>query len=380
MVMSREQNERMTRVGAVTPGGEMLRRYWWPIAFTDEIQTKPFRTRLLGEDLVLFRDGSGKVGLVARACPHRGAGLELGRVEEDGIRCCYHGWKFDRAGACLDMPAEPADTPLRREVRQTAYVTEEAAGIVFAYMGPTPAPVFPRIDLVVREDVNREVYAKDDYCNWLQRAENGHDPAHLGVLHAAGYPQLAFKRPAVTRERMWYGFRTSSQFPGGALNVSHQIFPSHTRRTGSRRGEAPRHYIHFRVPIDNELTTTFYIRAEILPGEQKGKTEFLGREESVRGVYGHVDDGWWGIPSREQDRAAQESQGLIFDRSKECLGTTDENIVLFRRMVEDAIRAVEEGRDPPGVLRTPPEGDMIRFDATKNFADGVMQAPDMIGA
>ena len=380
MVMSSEQNDRLTRVGPGTPCGNMLRRYWWPIAFTEEVQKKPFRARLLDEDLVLFRDGAGKVGLLERACPHRGAGLELGRVESDGLRCCYHGWKFDRAGACLEMPAEPDDTPLLKEVRQRAYATEEFAGLIFAYMGPLPVPVFPRIDLLVRDDMNREVYAKDDFCNWLQRAENGHDPAHLGVLHAAGYPQLAFKRPKVTREPMWYGFRTSSQFEGGAHNVSHQIFPSHTRRTGSRRGEAPRHYIHFRVPIDDETTTTFYIRAEILPGGATGTTVFTGREEAVRGEYGHVEDGWWGIPSREQDRAAQESQGLIFDRSREFLATSDENILVYRRLVEDSIRAVEEGRDPIGVLREAPQENILRFDATKNFADGEMKAPNMIGA
>ncbi|MFM2130094.1 MAG: hypothetical protein RL477_1640 [Pseudomonadota bacterium] len=380
MVMSAQQNDRLTRVGPGTPCGEMLRRYWWPIAFTAEVQKKPFQARLLGEDLVLFRDGSGKVGLMERACPHRGAGLELGRVEADGIRCCYHGWKFDRAGRCLEMPAEPAGTPLIDEVRQRAYVTEEAAGIIFAYMGPQPVPLFPRFDLLVRDDMNREVYAKNDFCNWLQRAENGHDPAHLGVLHAPGYPQLAFKRPNVSRERTWYGFRTQSQFPGGAINVSHQIFPSNTRRTGSRRGEAPRHYFHYRVPVDDTLTTTFYIRAEILPDGQKGETAFKGREAAVRGVYGHVDDGWWGIPSREQDRAAQESQGIIFDRTRETLGTSDENIVVFRRLVEEQIEAVAAGGDPIGVLRAAPNEDPIRFDATKNFADGVMQAPDMIGA
>ncbi|MFT5539205.1 MAG: 5,5'-dehydrodivanillate O-demethylase [Alphaproteobacteria bacterium] len=379
MVMTPEQNERLTRVGPGTPGGNMLRYYWWPIAFTDEVQAKPFPVKLLGEDLIMFRDGNGKVGLLERACTHRSASLALGRVEGDGIRCCYHGWKFDATGRCLEMPAEPDGTPLKDEVRQKAYHTEEVAGLIFAYMGPEPVPLFAKIDLLFREDMNREVYAKNDFCNWLQRAENGHDPAHLGILHAAGYPQIAFGRPNIDRERLWYGFRTASQFPGQMLNVSHQIFPSHTRRIGARTGEEPRHYIHYRVPIDDTLTTTFYIRAEITR-EGPWETKFTGREAAVRGEYGHVDDGWWGIPSREQDRAAQESQGLIFDRSKEQLGTTDENIALFRRTVEESIAAVEQGRDPIGVLREPPCEGIIRFDATKNFGSGEMKAPDMIGA
>ncbi len=380
MVMSREQNDRLTRVGPGSPGGEMLRRYWWPIAFTEEVQGRPFPVRLLGEDLVLFRDGSGKVGMLARACPHRGASLTLGRVEGDGLRCCYHGWKFARDGRCLEMPAEPPDTPLKGKVRQGSYPTEEAAGLIFAYLGPLPAPLFPKIDLLFRDDMEREVYAKNDFCNWLQRAENGHDPAHLGILHVAGYPQLAFKRPSANRERTWYGLRTASRFPGGLVNVSHQIFPSNTRRTGARKGEEPRHYIHYRVPVDDGMTTTFYVRARILPDGGSGKTVFRGREQAVRGEYGHVDDGWWGIPSREQDRAAQESQGEVFDRTREYLGTTDDGIVLFRRTVEEAIRAVEEGRDPIGVLRAPPCEGIIHFDATKNFGDGETRPPDMVEA
>ena len=377
--MDTRENERLTRVGPGTPAGEMLRRYWWPIAFTEEVAKRPVPVRLLGEDLVLFRDGAGRVGLVERHCPHRGASLELGRVEDRGIRCCYHGWLFDVAGRCLEMPAEPPGTPLLDEVRQRAYCAEEVSGFVFAYIGPEPAPLLPRYDLLFREDCHRQIWAKDDYCNWVQRAENGYDPAHLGILHAAGYPQIALQRPVVTRERTWYGFRTASQFPGQLVNVSHQIFPSHTRRVGSRVGEPPRHYLHFRVPIDDTLTTTFYIRAEIAK-EGPYRLEFLGREEAARGVYERVDDGWWGIPSPEQDRIAQESQGLIFDRTREHLGTTDEGIVQFRRLVWDSIKAVEEGRDPIGVLRASGASEMIRFDATKNFADGTTRPPEMLSA
>ena len=146
--MTPEQNERLTRVGPGTPCGEMLRRYWWPIWFTELVTDKPVPVRLLGEDLVLFRNADGGTGLLDRRCPHRGASLELGRVEDDGIRCCYHGWKFAADGACLDMPAEPPGTPLINEVHQTAYVTQETAGLVFAYLGPLPAPLLPRYDLL----------------------------------------------------------------------------------------------------------------------------------------------------------------------------------------------------------------------------------------
>ena len=210
--MTPEENERLSRIGPGTPAGELMRRYWWPVWFSQSVTDKPLPVRLLGEDLVLFRQGDGALGLLDRRCPHRGASLELGRVEEDGIRCCYHGWKFDPNGACLEMPAEPADTPLLGEVRQTAYHCQELAGLVFAYLGPDPVPLLPRYDIMARDDCNRLLEAKTDHCNWLQRIENGHDPAHLGILHAAGYPQIALARGVVARESTWYGFRSASTF------------------------------------------------------------------------------------------------------------------------------------------------------------------------
>src|SRR5690348_28603 len=164
--MTPDENEFLTRVGPGTPAGEMLRRYWWPVGFSQRIASRPVPVRILSEDLVMFRDGEGQVGLLERHCPHRGASLELGRVEADGIRCCYHGWKFDRSGRCLDMPAEPADTPLKNEVRQRSYRTLEAGGLVFAYLGPEPAPLMPKYDLLFREDCHRVVYSKEEHCNW----------------------------------------------------------------------------------------------------------------------------------------------------------------------------------------------------------------------
>ena len=377
--MTPEENERLTRVGPGTPAGEMLRRYWWPVWFSGLVADRPVPVRLLGEDLVLFRDGAGKAGLLARHCPHRGASLELGRVEADGIRCCYHGWKFAHDGRCLEMPAEPAGTPLVDEVRQRAYATEEAAGLVFAYLGPAPVPALPRYDLLFREDCHRVLYSKEEHCNWLQRAENGYDPYHLMALHAAGYPQIALKRAEVTWERTWYGFRTLQQYPGSLVNVTHQIFPAHSRRMGARVGDEPRHYFSLRVPTDDTMTTSFYIRAEIA---EKGpyNIETRGHAKSEWMVYERVDDGWWGIPSHEQDRLAQESQGPIADRAREYLGTSDQGIAMFRQMLAESIKAVEEGRDPIGVVRDAGANDIIRFDAGKNFSDGLSRAPEIIGA
>jgi 5,5'-dehydrodivanillate O-demethylase len=377
--MTPEENKQLTQVGKGTPAGEMLRRYWWPVWFSEHVTNKPVPVRLLGEDLILFRDASGQVGLLDRRCPHRGASLELGRVEADGIRCCYHGWKFDRAGRCLDMPCEPADTPLKDEVRQTSYLTQEAGGLVFAYLGPQPAPLLPKYDMLFREDMNRVVYSKEEHCNWLQRAENGYDPHHLMSLHAPGYPQIALKRADMLWTKTWYGCRTEQRYPDRLVNVTHQIFPSHTRRLAARKGDEPRHYLNLRVPVDDTKTLTFFVSAVIA---EKGPYTLTtkGHDPCERMVYEEVDDGWWRIPSHEQDRIAQESQGLVADRSREYLGTSDEGIVVLRKILRESIKAVAEGHDPFGVIRDPGQNDVVRFDAGKNFSDGVNKAPEIIKA
>lgn len=367
--MTPEENEALTRVGPGTPGGEMLRRYWWPVYLSAELKNKPVEVRHLGEDFVVFRDGAGKAAMVDRSCPHRGASLGLGRCEADGLRCCYHGWKFAPDGQCIDMPAEPAGSPLVKEVRIQAAKVQEVSGLVFAYIGPDPAPELPKWDLLFRDDCHREVWAKIDYCNWVQRAENGADPYHSQSLHAPVYPSIALKRAEVEWERKWYGIRQCSQYPGKLQNVSHQIFPSTTRRHGARVGTVPSDYLHIRVPVDDITTMTFYVKANIAP-EGPYRLGCRGFQAVVRGVYKQVDDGWWGIHSNEQDRAAQESQGLIYDRSKnEHLGTSDRGVVLWRKMAFEAIDAVRQGKDPIGTVRDPAKNEIVIFDAGKNFSD-----------
>lgn len=367
-MMTPEENMRMTRVGPGTPCGNMLRRYWWPVGFSSELEAgKSMPTRILGEDLILYRDGSGRVGLLDERCPHRGASLQLGRVEQDGIRCCYHGWKFDAAGKCLDMPTEPANTPLLNEVRQPAYRTEEAGGVIFAYMGPDPAPEFPRYDLLFQPGLHRIVSASLDHCNWLQRAENTVDQLHATVLHAAGYPELALQRADIDWTRTAYGIRAEYSVAGGQAKVSHFIFPSANRYFGARKGERPSQNMHFRVPRDDVSTITYAVRTHEDP-EGKGSLATRGLRIRERGVYERIEDGWWNLASNEQDRAAQESQGLIADRTREILGASDRGVVMFRRMLTDAIRSVEANEDPPGVIRQIQDG-FIGFDA-KQVRDG----------
>ena len=371
--MRPEENQRFTRVGLGTPTGAVMRRYWWPIWFSDSVTTKPVPVRHLGEDLVLFRDGSGALGLIERACPHRGAGLELGRVEADGLRCCYHGWKFDRTGACLEMPAEPADTPLKAEVRARTYPVREVAGLVFAYLGPDPVPEFPAYDLLVRDGLTRVIGAFEEHCNWMQRAENAVDQMHSIALHASVYPEVALQRPDVEWDRTWYGVRAAFKVPNGFAKVSHFLFPANSRYFGARVGDNPSHILRFRVPVDDEKTMTFYMRAR----EARGGAETItseGLKTRVRGTYDRVEDEWWGLHSRDQDRAAQGSQGVIASRAAGTLPTSDTGDALFRKMLDEAIRAVEKGEDPPGVLRRPQGNDLIAFDAQKIRAGEVIEA------
>jgi 5,5'-dehydrodivanillate O-demethylase len=238
---------------------------------------------------------------------------------------------------------------------------------------------------MVRDDCIRVLRGGVDHCNWLQRVENGHDPAHLGILHAAGYPQLAMKAPNVTRERTWYGFRTAVEFPNDEdvdsdlEKVGHQIFPSHSRRTGARVGDPPRHYIHYRVPVDDTSMVTFSVQVEIV-GKGEGNEIFSGWRETKRGVYERVEDGWWNIANRDQDRAAQESQGVIFDRTREYLGTSDIHIVQFRRLLREQLKLIEKGQDPIGVIRDAAANECLHFDAMMNFASGTTKAPEMVSA
>lgn len=369
-MLSKEENELLTRVGPGTPAGEMLRRYWWPVGFTEHVKEKgrPVRTRLLGEDLVLFRDGNGRLGLLGLHCSHRGTSLEFGRVEDRGIRCCYHGWLYDVRGRCLEQPAEPEDSRFKDRVQHPAYQAEEIGGFIFAYIGPEPAPLLPNYDLFLREDGEREVGAGHDYCNWLQRAENSVDQTHLVALHASEYPHLALKRPVIGWERRDYGAKISMQVPGiSKPKSSHWIFPSHTRHTTARKGRKPDHAIRFRVPMDDTNTMTFWLRFYPYGEEDRSKPfllKTLGFENDQAGVYERVDDGWWGVASHDQDRVAQESQGPIYDRTKEHLGASDQGVIMLRTMIKESIDAVRHGKDPVWVLRDSAQNETIGFDAS----------------
>jgi 5,5'-dehydrodivanillate O-demethylase oxygenase subunit len=362
-VLTKEENEFLTRVGPGTPAGELLRRYWLPVGYarelTDEQPTK--FVRILGEDLVLFKDKSGNVGLIADHCVHRGASLLYGRPEERGIACAYHGWLYDTAGNCLETPAEPEDSKFYLTVRIKAYPVQKFIGMYWAYLGPLPAPEIPKYDLWVRKDGRRHLYLQPRLdANWLQPMENSMDPAHLQILHQT----IAFRgrTPPVNTTRGYtddvegfefievpFGIIKKRTYKNGHVDEHPVLFPNILRQ-----GDATQ----IRVPIDDEHTKIFFVRFEptedgsIIEDEGEPEVTFIPPYKSPDELHpiGRFD---MTLDVQAQDHMAWETQGPIADRSVERLATSDRGIVMFRNMLKREIERVQMGLDPKAVVRDP---------------------------
>jgi 5,5'-dehydrodivanillate O-demethylase len=362
--MDREENERLTRVGPGTPAGEMLRRYWWPVWFTKRLTDKPVPIRILGEDLVLFRDGRGRLGLVEELCRHRSASLYYGFVEDDGLRCAYHGWKFDCEGRCIDTPFEPEGSPLKDKVRQVSYPVEVLAGVVFAYMGPRPAPLLPRWDVLLREDGSRRLFILPEIeCNWLQIMENSCDPAHTFYLHAhtltlkgQGRRGSYYYRPIeklnfeTVKEPAWCGIRKSRVYGGedAEVEAGHPVLFPCTLLSPQRQ-----HLVmHMRLPVDDTRTKIFRMQ---FTSNEEGTPEPQPEIVPVEHVPSLKDEtGEYHMESfASHDAMAWETQGPITDRARENLGVTDQGVARYRRLLGEQIDRVEAGREPLGVIRDP---------------------------
>jgi len=213
-------------------------------------------------------------------------------------------------------------------------------------------------------------------CNWLQRAENSADGAHSIALHAAGYPNMALKRPRITWEPTRFGIKETTWIEDVPRpRVSHYVFPSHVRHSAARVGEQPRQVIRFRVPTDDFTTTTFWIDFYPHKDGKPTQPELLkvkGFRKNQPGVYERVSDGWWNLPNREQDRVAQETQGMIADRTKEHLATSDQGILMLRKMISDSIDAVQQGREPMGVIRDSSQNSPITFDSSRDAVEALV--------
>ena len=379
--MNQIENDRLTKVGPNTPGGNMLRRYWWPIALASDVGVDPVPVRILGEDLVLFRTLEGNLGLLNRRCAHRGASLQYGRIESNGIRCCYHGWLFDLQGKCLDQPCEPGNGLHKEQIQQKAYLAKELSGFIFGYLGPLPAPQIPQYDLLADQDLHKVVMGRDGHSNWFQRAENMMDALHVLCLHSTLYPELAMQLPTRTEYLdKWYGYQIELDYPNGTKDRHHVMFPAINRIQIARAGQESFQFIQWCVPIDDTKSVLYQLWATKAEKDQ-GTIKPAKFQKTTPNEYVRVEDGWWKIWERDQDDAAIDSQGVIADRSDEHLANCDIGIVKFRRAIKQSISAVESGQDPAGLIRSGDEHDgfidLSSWKTELNVEPGKIRAPEV---
>ena len=428
--MKADLNERITRISASTPCGQLMRHYWQPVALLDEFDPvlapsmaeRPLKAvRLLGQDLVLFRNTQGQFGLIDRPCPHRGADLAFARHEGDGLRCPFHGWKFDVSGQCVDTPAEPIGSRLCSRIRQRSYPVIERSGVLMAWLGPegVEPPPLPAMDCFAAPDSHTFAFKGLWSCNWLQAFEVGIDPAHTSFLHrffadesieasygrqfrgaSAGevegerWPMTRimreFDRPQISVQAMPYGLQLTTLRPMSQalthVRVTHSIFP-HTFVIPLSESMT---ITQMHVPVDDTHTYWYAIFTSF--GEPVDKPTM--REQRLRAV--SLPDyvphsgrhNQWGFDAQEQrtrtflgmgeddinvhDQWACESMGPIQDRTREHLGSTDVAIAAYRRQLIEAIDAVQAGQTPLGMARAQLAGQRMGPDTV----DGIAPAHD----
>jgi 5,5'-dehydrodivanillate O-demethylase oxygenase subunit len=357
-MLSQEENERFTRVGPGTPMGKLLRRYWHPVGCTELVTTKPRRVKVLGEELVLYRGASGKPVLMQLRCAHRNVALDYGRVEGDSIRCPYHGWLYDRTGQCVAQYAEPEGSNFKDKIRLAAYRTEEVSGLIFAYMGPEPAPVLPLYDVLRMDQGAKEIMVWKVDTNWFQAAENIVDQSHLSWLHGYTFPGFGGKKNiSYHHERADYGVSLEIQIEGVTNQVAPYAFPTINRfdLPPADLNGPPMQVLLYRVPADDTSHENYFVTfcASDKPVPTDKRVVHGWRWEVKFGEYTPLASDWWGIDLSDQDRMVLEQQGVIVDRTKEHLGVSDGGIVLMRRMMQEGMTAVEKGEDPPCIIRDP---------------------------
>ncbi len=389
-MLTREENDLLTRTDRGTPGGEMMRRYWLPAALSEELPAgadAPLQIRLVGEDLVLFRDDDGRPGLLGLHCPHRGADLSYGRVEDGGLRCVYHGWLFDVSGQCRDQPGEPEGSDFCRKVRQLSYPCQELGGVIFAYLGPGEPPLLPRYEFLTVPEEQRFVSKNYQDCNYLQGSEGNIDPVHNNLLHhpntnlehtgVDGYQGFRGGRgpvPGLQRldcEVTRFGLELCDTTPASPgqdnLRTYNFVMPSLTVFPGPMGGK--RGYSgNWHVPIDNvsHFKYTFiFNRYEPIDRDLARRRLGLGLNPDYRLVQNksnrymqdraamktHSYSGIQGFAA--QDTWAIEGMGPIYDRTQEHLGYSDKIIVAARKQLLKAVEDVRQGKDPQHVTRDP---------------------------
>ena len=356
----------LAQIGKGTPMGELMRRYWHPIGMFADATETPKKVRVLGEDLILFRDKSGNPGLVYPHCAHRGASLFYGKVEEKGIRCCYHGWLFDVKGHCLEQPCEPNGGLNLEEARQPWYPVQELYGLIWAYMGPpNKKPVLPRYECLESLEEGEFLETNDDSiggggpqiipCNWLQHYENLVDPFHVVILHSVfsgtQFVEQMALMPKVTWDTQEHSVRTVSlrQLPDGKTlrRISEAGLPTLRVIPSPRIGRYGMvESLGWVLPIDD------YSFRILVVGRVKEQGELVKMRSRLNGkLWEHLSE-----EEHQQfpgDYEAMVGQGVIAKHSEEYLASSDGGIVKLRRLLMQQLKALEEGKDPAGVSFDP---------------------------
>ena len=394
-MLSVDENKRLTSIMPGTPMGELFRRYWHPIAASVEMDDRPTKSlRILGEDLVLYKDRSGTLGLIDKLCAHRRVDLSYGIPEENGLRCMYHGWMYDETGQCIEQPFEETVHPdgrFKEKVKINAYKVEELGGLIFAYMGPQPAPLLPRWEPFQWENGWSDIGTIELPCNWLQCMENSLDPVHLEWLHGYwGVWQQKQAAVAVGKSEA----ETFPTIPQPHKKIGFDVFDYGVikRRVVGDETELDPHWrlghpiffpnilwvgasLQFRVPVDDY--NTLHMMLDWRPLEQGESTNEIVpfREVPFRKPNGEINLVYdFSGPSYDfdspnafiaaaiaQDQAAWVIEGPIMDRTTERLGVSDVGIIMFRRLLEEQMQLVESSEgDPMNTYRDPVTNVMIQ--------------------
>jgi phthalate 4,5-dioxygenase len=378
-MLSQEENDLITRVGPGTPAGDLLRRYWQPAALAEELPLDgaPVPVRMLGEDLVLFRDQEGRPGLLGIHCSHRGADLSYGRLEDGGLRCIYHGWLYDVAGRCLEQPGEPAGSTFHERIRHIAYPCREVGGMILAYLGPGEPPIVPAYEFLLADDEHRFNTKFFQNCNYVQGNEGNLDPTHNSWLHNFALDDNTEDgRPAIETEETDYGVRIYALRRSGSgsaaldeteryIKVTNFVLPNISTISGDRDG----HAAHWHVPIDDTTHWKYHItfrrtnpvdqrargggRSPLTPDyrlRRNASNRYMQDRSEMKTSFSGI-----GRDFQAQDSCVIEGAGPIQDRTREHLGYSDRGIIASRKVLLRAIHDVQAGREPQHVVRDPEE-------------------------
>lgn len=385
-MLSQEQNDLLTTVGPGTPMGNLLRSYWIPVAATSELKDKSIKkVRILCEDLVLYRDRSGNLGLIDERCPHRKVSLVYGIPEKNGLRCQYHGWCFNKHGQCIEQPNEPETSSFKDRIKIKSYPVQEMGGLIFAYLGPEPAPLLPRFDGFVVDHAIRMIGNAVLPCNWLQIMENSLDPIHTEWLHGHYHAyittlkgktqEVAFQRKhnKIDFDEFEYGIIKRRLLEGQSEDsddwrIGHPVVFPFMLAVGS--GGLGSYQFQIRVPIDDENTWHVWYMAYVPGGEIPPRLQEIPlyevpwKDENGEFIIDYIDG---------QDIMCWVTQGAVADRTEERLGTTDKGIIFYRQMLKEQIAKVESGEDPIGIIRDPAKNRLIELPLERkkhHFSDG----------